>query len=169
VRGACGAGRERAQPTPRERTNLWHHGAVSFFLVFLAVAVAGAAAAAAGGKLPPRLQRRIDTPDRPEGSGPGEEGSGAGWSRGEVAPLGGLSEHEARLPAVLLPDHPRAEDIDSIRFSVALRGYRMDQVDQVLDALRTELAAKEALIRELARTGTGPAGHREGAPEEPQQ
>ncbi|MCG2624493.1 DivIVA domain-containing protein [Arthrobacter sp. I2-34] len=138
---------------------------MSFFLVFLAIAVAGAAAAAAGGKLPARLQRRIDAPQRPASDGPDEDG--AGWRRGEVAALGGLSEHEARLPAVLLPDHPRAEDIDSIRFSVALRGYRMDQVDEVLDALRAELAAKEALIRELARTG--PAGGRGTASEEPQQ
>jgi len=158
-----------AEPTPRECPNLWHDGAVSFFLVFLAIAVAGAAAAAAGGKLPARLQRRIDAPGRPEGPGSENDVLGAGWNRGEVAPLGGLSEHDARLPAVLLPDHPRAEDIDSIRFSVALRGYRMDQVDEVLDALRAELAAKEALIRELARTGAGPARHHDRAPEEPQQ
>ncbi|MFD1211290.1 DivIVA domain-containing protein [Arthrobacter sp. GCM10027362] len=114
---------------------------MSFFLVFLAIAVAGVAAAAAAGRIPGRSRSMQP---------------GNNWRRGEVDALGGLSEHEARLPAVLLPEHPRSEDIDSVRFSVALRGYRMDQVDQVLDALRAELAAKEALIRALARTGGAP-------------
>ncbi|NKX52162.1 DivIVA domain-containing protein [Arthrobacter deserti] len=139
---------------------------MSFFLVFLAIAVAGAAAAAPAGRLPAWLQGRVYRP--PEAAGR-EEGPGPGWRRGEVAALDGLSEHEARLPAVLLPEHPRAEDIDSIRFSVALRGYRMDQVDQVLDALRSELASKEALIRELARSGACAGRDQDGAAEEPEQ
>ncbi|NKX53754.1 DivIVA domain-containing protein [Arthrobacter mobilis] len=136
---------------------------MSFFLVFLAIAVAGVAAAAAVGKLPGRFQWLLEGRGRgalpPAAPVPAPDAPEADWRRGQVAALEGLSEHEARLPAVLLPEHPRSEDIDSIRFSTALRGYRMDQVDQVLDALRAELAAKEALIRTLARSGNGSGRH----------
>lgn len=114
---------------------------MSVFLVFLAVAVTGAAAVAASG----RWGRRKATAD---------DDAGVGWEVGHVAALHGLSEHEARLPAVLLPEHPRAEDLDSLRFSTALRGYRMDQVDEVLDVLRSELGAKERLIRQLSQKQT---------------
>ena len=38
----------------------------------------------------------------------------------------------------------RAADIDAIHFDTALRGYRMDQVDEVLEALRERLAAYES-------------------------
>jgi DivIVA domain-containing protein len=48
-----------------------------------------------------------------------------------------------------LPPHPGAEDVDALRFSLALRGYRMDEVDLVLDRLRDELAARELRIAEL--------------------
>ncbi len=36
-----------------------------------------------------------------------------------------------------------AADIDDIHFDTALRGYRMDQVDDVLDALQTQLREYE--------------------------
>jgi DivIVA domain-containing protein len=56
-----------------------------------------------------------------------------------------------------LPDGPlRGEDLECLRFSGALRGYRMDQVDAVLDRLRDELdrlrdevAARDLRIAEL--------------------
>ncbi len=118
---------------------------MSLFLVFLAIAVAGAAAIVASG----RWGRKKVTAD---------DDAGGGWEAGQVAPLHGLSEHEARLPAVLLPEHPRAEDLDSLRFSTALRGYRMDQVDEVLEVLRAELGAKERLIRQLSQKQPGHDG-----------
>jgi DivIVA domain-containing protein len=63
---------------------------------------------------------------------------------------GGLSEPTSTLPDVELPDGPMAtEDVDSIRFSVGFRGYRMDEVDAVLDRLGLELGAREEEIREL--------------------
>ncbi|WP_285725991.1 DivIVA domain-containing protein [Psychromicrobium xiongbiense] len=62
-----------------------------------------------------------------------------------------LAEPVPHLPPVLLPAGARAEDLDRIRFSVALRGYRMDQVDQVLDSLSTDLEQQAARIRELER------------------
>jgi DivIVA domain-containing protein len=40
-------------------------------------------------------------------------------------------------------------DVDRLRFSLAFRGYRMDEVDAVLDRLATELADRDARIAEL--------------------
>ncbi|TLM86874.1 DivIVA domain-containing protein [Pseudarthrobacter sp. NamE5] len=56
---------------------------------------------------------------------------------------GGLEQPPANLPPVLLPARAAPEDVDRVRFSLGLRGYRMDQVDQVLDELRDQLAAKQ--------------------------
>ncbi len=62
----------------------------------------------------------------------------------------------ANLPPVLLPDAPVPADVDRVRFSLGLRGYRMDQVDEVLDRLRDQIAAKDSRIAELeAAVGGG--------------
>ena len=50
---------------------------------------------------------------------------------------------------MLLPAEAEPSDVDRLRFAVGLRGYRMDQVDQVLDELRDQLAAKDRQIAEL--------------------
>ncbi len=50
-----------------------------------------------------------------------------------------------------------AADLDELRFSVGLRGYRMDEVDAVLDRLRTELADRDARLAELERGRPEPA------------
>lgn len=63
----------------------------------------------------------------------------------------------ANLPPVLLPGSPVPADVDRVRFSLGLRGYRMDQVDEVLDRLRDEIAAKDARIAALERTLTVPS------------
>lgn len=55
------------------------------------------------------------------------------------APILGLVEPVASLPPVLLPAEPKPADIDALGFSLALRGYRCDQVDEVLEALSTEI------------------------------
>jgi len=52
--------------------------------------------------------------------------------------------HDPGLPGV-----PHARDVDGVRFDTALRGYRMEQVDDVLDALRDRLAAQDATIAAL--------------------
>ena len=54
-----------------------------------------------------------------------------------------------RGPLAELPARPSAEDVDALRFSLALRGYRMDEVDRVLDHLRDELSARDLRIAEL--------------------
>lgn len=47
-----------------------------------------------------------------------------------------------------------AEDLGKLRFALAFRGYRVDEVDAVLDRLGAELAARDARIAELE----GPVG-----------
>lgn len=61
---------------------------------------------------------------------------------------GGLTPTREDLAPPL--DAPVGEpgDLDRARFAVALRGYRMDQVDDVLDQARDLLAERD---RELAR------------------
>ncbi|GAB3282775.1 hypothetical protein GCM10027449_25120 [Sinomonas notoginsengisoli] len=61
----------------------------------------------------------------------------------------GLEEPPTGLPPVLLPEHPNPEDIDAVRFALAFRGYRMDQVDQVLARLRDRISVQAALIQAL--------------------
>ncbi len=60
------------------------------------------------------------------------------------------------------PDQPFAPaDLEAVRFPLAMRGYRMDLVDGVLDRVAAELAAKDAELAELheqlraARAGQG--------------
>jgi DivIVA domain-containing protein len=57
-------------------------------------------------------------------------------------------------------DRPlNAADIQALRFGVAFRGYSLSQVDDLLDRLTTEIAARDATIRELSATPPeGPAG-----------
>ncbi|WP_309073111.1 DivIVA domain-containing protein [Paenarthrobacter sp.] len=93
---------------------------VSFFLVFLAIVLIGAALYL-----------------------------GAGIVRGRSIGSG-LDQPVPNLPAVLLPEEAKPSDVDSLRFALGLRGYRMDQVDQVLDELRDQLQAKD---REIERLG----------------
>ncbi|WP_461164871.1 DivIVA domain-containing protein [Arthrobacter sp. R4-81] len=102
-------------------------GAVSYFLVFLAVALLGVTVFF--------------------GTGIGSKFR----SRSAVSSLleDGFDEPVASLPPVLLPAHPKPSDVDHIRFALGLRGYRMDQVDQVLDELRDQLAEKDAEIARL--------------------
>lgn len=63
----------------------------------------------------------------------------------------GLADEEPDDVIVQLP-HERqmtASDIESIRLPLALRGYQMAAVDEVLDRLAVELALRDAEIRQL--------------------
>lgn len=63
------------------------------------------------------------------------------------------------VPADILPDVTPLDlppdgvlaptDVDNLTFAVGLRGYRMDQVDVVLDRLGVEIAGRDAEIAEL--------------------
>lgn len=60
-----------------------------------------------------------------------------------------MADPVASTPHHGLPDGDfRAEAIDGVRFDTALRGYRMDQVDEVIDRLQVRIAELES--------GTGP-------------
>ena len=50
---------------------------------------------------------------------------------------------------VLPPDEVGPTEVERLRFSLAFRGYRMDEVDDVLDRLTAELADRDARIAEL--------------------
>ena len=53
---------------------------------------------------------------------------------------GSLVEPTTSLSYVPLPDEPlTAEDVRQLRLDTGLRGYRMDQVDEVIDRLSAEL------------------------------
>jgi DivIVA domain-containing protein len=71
---------------------------------------------------------------------------------------GGLPEPTSTRPEVDLPAQDiGTRDVDAIRFSVGFRGYRMDEVDEVLDRLGLELGAREEELRELReRIAGGP-------------
>lgn len=66
--------------------------------------------------------------------------------RKAVGPDGGPAVPDPRLPPVLLPKEVQPSDIGKLRFSVALRGYRMDQVDAVLARLAAALAERDAAL-----------------------
>lgn len=74
-----------------------------------------------------------------------------------VAGHGSLREDVPDSPARGLPDGPLSPaDLDAVRFPLALRGYRMAEVDAVLDRLRDELArAREG---PPGAGGSGPGG-----------
>ncbi|WP_237534552.1 DivIVA domain-containing protein, partial [Streptomyces sp. SID3343] len=75
---------------------------------------------------------------------------------------GSLPDAYREQPELRMPeDHPlTSADVDHIRFPVVFRGYRMSEVDDVLDRLTSELAARDARILELEYklAGTTPAG-----------
>ena len=100
---------------------------MSFFLVFLAVILVAAVLWA--------------------GLGRRSRGSGGAWLPSLLG--GGLEDPPANLPPVLLPAHAGPEDVNQLRFSLGLRGYRMDQVDQVLEDLRDQLAVRDRELAEL--------------------
>ena len=70
--------------------------------------------------------------------------------------LAEVSPDDADVP---LPSEPLTpEDVHGLRFSLALRGYRMAEVDEVLDRLASELADRDRRIGLLeAAASTAPA------------
>lgn len=88
---------------------------------------------------------------------------GSGDGSGGPA-TGGLPEAEPDRPEDPLPlNRPLGPvDVAEVRLPVAPRGYRMAEVDDVLDRLAAELAERDARISELE---TALAGARAVAPE----
>ncbi|GAA3697124.1 hypothetical protein GCM10022377_07520 [Zhihengliuella alba] len=69
-----------------------------------------------------------------------------GRGRAAAAAGAGLDEAPTSLPPVFLPERPREADIRAVRFSLGFRGYRCDQVDDVLDALSGEIERLNACL-----------------------
>jgi len=64
-----------------------------------------------------------------------------------------------------LPAGPlQARDLGGVRFGMALRGYRMAQVDEVLDRLGAELHARDDRLRELEDALAGRQGEAAAVP-----
>ena len=73
----------------------------------------------------------------------------AGLATGRIS--GGMEAPASSLPfRGLPPEAVRPADLDTLRFSPALRGYRMDEVDLVIDRLGDELRRRD---EEIARLG----------------
>ncbi|GAA1109448.1 DivIVA domain-containing protein [Kitasatospora arboriphila] len=73
-----------------------------------------------------------------------------------------------RITARLPQDRPLGRhDVDELRLPMALRGYRMDEVDNVLDRLGAELSLRDARIAELEAAAVV-RGAVEPAPGQPQ-
>jgi DivIVA domain-containing protein len=63
---------------------------------------------------------------------------------------GGLARLPDEVPDFALPEGDLTPDfVDRVRLGVALRGYRTDQVDDLLDRVSAELAARDTTIAEL--------------------
>lgn len=58
---------------------------------------------------------------------------------------------------VELPDGPlQPEDLRAVRFALAVRGYRMDEVDRVIERAASELAERDDRILALEKAKAGP-------------
>jgi DivIVA domain-containing protein len=66
---------------------------------------------------------------------------------------GGMSEAYDDRPDMRVPsDRPlAADDIESSRFGVGVRGYRMDEVDSLLERVAREVADRDRRIADLER------------------
>ena len=69
-----------------------------------------------------------------------------------------LSEAVTSQPDTGLTDDFTARSVSDIHFDTALRGYRMDQVDQVLDALQDRLSEQERELATLRGADTSQRG-----------
>lgn len=81
-----------------------------------------------------------------------------------------LDSNDSPVTEVSLPDDElRPVDLEELRFTIAQRGYRMDQVDAVLDRLERELAQRDRRIAELEARLPGKAAPRSPASELPRR
>ena len=83
-------------------------------------------------------------------------------------PADPLSDAVRTTPDPGLPERPQADDVDAVRFDTALRGYRMEDVDDRLEGLRDELAERERTLAEL-RAQTAADGPAQPAADNPAQ
>jgi DivIVA domain-containing protein len=83
---------------------------------------------------------------------------------------GGLDEPTSSLAPSGLPEGDlTAEDLRAVRFSLGFRGYRMDEVDDVLDRLTVELVRRDAELAALRGQAESSAAETTAAEPEPAQ
>ncbi|MGY1638756.1 DivIVA domain-containing protein [Geodermatophilus sp. SYSU D00742] len=82
--------------------------------------------------------------------------------RGETQPPADADRSPLELPE----DRPvTAEDLRAVRMTVTVRGYRMTEVDWLVEQLAQALEERDARLAELhARLGDGAAAARDDAP-----
>ncbi|MEV3871247.1 DivIVA domain-containing protein [Streptomyces sp. NPDC049906] len=84
---------------------------------------------------------------------------------GEGGPLSSVPPERYAEP--LPPDRPvRRADVDALRFPLALRGYRMAEVDEALGRLGAELSERDARIQELEARLAGARAARAAGPQD---
>ena len=96
------------------------------------------------------------------GETPGPRPGPVGGTRGHAPPTNiPHTPHPSHVP--LPDDQLTPDDIDALRFDTAMRGYRMSQVDAVIDRLRREIGDLDDELsrarqagRALANTATSP-------------
>jgi DivIVA domain-containing protein len=74
-------------------------------------------------------------------------GAAVAVRRRELSPAG-RDASDTRVPPQSMAMTPT--DVDSLRFGLAFRGYRMDQVDDALDRLREELRGRDEQLAALS-------------------
>lgn len=70
---------------------------------------------------------------------------------------GSMAEATSSRAFVGLPRSPSADDVAELHLDQALRGYRMDQVDEVIDALSARLRELESEVASLRGTNVSRA------------
>lgn len=82
--------------------------------------------------------------------------AGGGDGPGRTAVDGLADAAPDRTVAWLPPDRPlNRSDLEELRLPLAVRGYRMEEVDDVLDRVGAELAERDARIAELEASLAG--------------
>jgi DivIVA domain-containing protein len=76
-----------------------------------------------------------------------------------------LAEPVRSQPDVGLSDGFTARSISELHFDTALRGYRMDQVDRVLDTLQDRIAEQERELASLRPAAAAPPAVQHPEPE----
>lgn len=81
---------------------------------------------------------------------------------------GSLADATTTMSHVPLPEDPlTTADLDGLRFDTAFRGYRMSEVDGVIDRLRREISDLETQLGRAPREPDDEVSHEADLPAEP--
>jgi hypothetical protein len=76
--------------------------------------------------------------------------------------VGSMNPPATSLPFQGLPDDVDPADLETLRFDAAFRGYRMGQVDGVINSLATALRSRDEEIVRLREAMAGGGGEGDG-------